>query len=99
MEDVAEVSLESLISEVVEYCRSNHVVDPVEILRYYQSKFVLGRDLDITNPNESCEGATNYILVDRGNILATSFDEVKEISNLRLTLQVNFYGEVSVQCI
>lgn len=94
--DVTEESVESLFSEIVEYCRSKQIVDPVEILRYYQSKFVLGRDLEITNPEESCEGATSYILVDRGNILTTSFDEVKDISNLRLTLQVNFYGEVTV---
>ncbi|XP_028401220.1 uncharacterized protein LOC114533980 [Dendronephthya gigantea] len=93
VQDVAEESVESLISEIVEYCKSQEVVDPVEILRYYQRKFVLGRELEIANPDEICEGATSYILVDRGNILTTSFDEIKEISNLRLTLQVNFYGE------
>ena len=99
VQNVSEESVESLISEIVEYCRSEQIADPVEILRYYQSKFVLGRALDITDPDEICEGLTSYILVDRGNILATSFDEIKEISNLRLTLQVNFYGEVTVNSI
>ena len=96
VQNIEEESVESLVSRIVAYCRSQQVTDPVEILRYYQSQFVIGRDLDITNPNETCEGVTSYILVDRGNILETSFDELKEISNLRLTLQVNFYGEVSM---
>ena len=38
---------------------------------------------------------TNYILVDRANILTTSLDEIKDITDLRRTLQVEFYGEVS----
>ena len=96
VQNIEEESVESLVSRIVAYCRSQQVTDPVEILRYYQSQFVIGRDLDITNPNETCEGVTSYILVDRGNILETSFEEIKEISNLRLTLQVNFYGEVSM---
>lgn len=96
VQNIEEESVESLVSKIVAYCRSQQVTDPVEILRYYQSQFVLGRDLEITNPNETCEGVTSYISVDRRNILKTSFDEIKEISNLRLTLQVDFYGEVSM---
>ena len=92
MQNDEEESIETLVSNIATYCRSQQVTDPVEILRYYQSIFVRGRDLDITNPNETCEGVTSYILVDQGNILETSFDEIKEIANLRLTLQVNFYG-------
>ena len=74
VQNIEEESVESLVSRIAAYCRSQQVTDPVEILIYYQSQFVLGRDLDIANPNETCEGVTSYILVDRGNILETSFD-------------------------
>ena len=57
---------------------------------------VKGRPLDIEDITESNEGETNYIMVDRSNLLETAFDEVKAIpsSNLRLTLEVQFYNEV-----
>ena len=57
---------------------------------------VKGKPLDIENITESNEGETNYIMVDRSNLLETDFDEVKAIpsSNLRLTLEVQFYNEV-----
>ena len=58
MQNDEEESIETLVSNIATYCRSQQVTDPVEILRYYQSIFVLGRDLDITNPNETCEGVT-----------------------------------------
>ena len=44
------------------------------------------------------EGDTNFILVDRNNILETSFEEMSEIKSgdIRKTLQFEFYGEVSM---
>ena len=46
--------------------------------------------------DEVSEGMTQYILVDRNSILETSFEELKEVTltDLRKTLQVEFYGEV-----
>ena len=34
-------------------------------------------------------------MVDRYNILETSFEEVKSLENVRKTLEVQFYGEIS----
>ena len=47
------------------------------------------------DPTSFDDGETNFIMVDRYNILKTSFNEVKCLKNLRKTLEVQFYGEVS----
>lgn len=39
------------------------------------------------------EGETNFIVVDRNNILETTFVEINSIENLRTTLEVQFYDE------
>ena len=38
---------------------------------------VTGRDLEVENAHEPTEGETNYIMVDRSNLLQTSFDEIR----------------------
>ena len=81
--------------EVIEYCKSHNVEDAVEILRCLQNIMVEGRALSIQDPTSFDDGETNFIMVDRYNILKTSFDEVKCPKNLRKTLEVQFYGEVS----
>ena len=81
--------------EVIEYCKSHNVEDAVEILRCLQNIMVEGRALSIQDPTSFDDGETNCIMVDRYNILKTSFDEVKCLKNLRKTLEVQFYGEVS----
>ena len=81
--------------EVIEYCKSHNVEDAVEILRCLQNIMVEGRALSIQDPTSFDDGETNFIMVDRYNILKTSFDEVKCLKNLRKTLEVQFYGEVS----
>ena len=55
----------------------------------------MGRSVDISDPTVVTEGATNYILVDRGDILSTAFDEIKETEDLGMTLQEQFYNGVS----
>ena len=68
--------------------------NPVEVLRYFQSKIVEGRALEIVDSASSSEGETNLIYVDRNDILMSGMDEVKAIQNCRLTLEVHIYGEV-----
>ena len=48
------------------------------------------------DPNETMEGETNCIAVNRENILNTSMDEINAIpvEELRKTLEVQFYNEV-----
>lgn len=55
---------------------------------------VTGRPLEIENPNEALEGDTNFILVDSENLLSTAFEEINAITDLRKTLEVQFYNEV-----
>ena len=69
--------------------------NPVQMLQFLQDSVVVGRALEIVNVSESVEGDVNYILVNRYNLLETAFDEIQLIENPRLTLQVQFYGEVS----
>jgi hypothetical protein len=74
----------------------NKIQDPVEILRKLQLEMVKGRPLDIEDITQANEGETNFIMVDRNKLLKTAFDEIRVIpsSNLRLTLEVQFYNEV-----
>jgi hypothetical protein len=87
-------SVEEVVEKVIDYCKVNQVSDPVEILRCLQNEVVIGRQLEIQNVAENIEGSTNYILVDRSNLLTTAFEELDSVDNYRFTLQVQFYGEV-----
>ena len=71
------------------------IVEPTEMLRYLQCKIVYGRPLDRTGDESVLEGETNFIAVDRDNILETTFDELKAIQDPRITFQVEFYGEMA----
>lgn len=40
-------------------------------------------------------GDTNFIVVDRHRLIESTFENIPVIDNLRLTLEVQFYEEVS----
>ena len=63
------------------------------MLRYLQKKIVKGRPLDIIDLSAVLEGDVNYITVDRENILETTFEELKNVDDPRVTFQVQFYQE------
>ena len=86
--------IDDIVAKAQSYLQTNGSEDPVEILRYMQKLLVYGRPLE--DASEALEGTTNFILVDRSNLLKTAFDEIKalEESSLRKTLQVEFYGKV-----
>ena len=86
--------VDDLVKQTVAYCKENEIVNPVEILRCLQKAVVHGRSLNVGTVNLVEQGSTNFILVDRQNILETSFDEIKTLKDLRMTLEVQFYGEV-----
>ena len=71
----------------------SELTDPVEILRYLQKKIVEGRALEITAEDDILEGETNFITIDRDNILETTFSELGYVKNPRLTFQVDFMTE------
>ena len=66
------------------------------MLRYLQKKIVSGRPLKVTNSSRILEGETNFITVDRHNILETTFEELKHVADPRVTFEVQFYGEQAV---
>ena len=71
--------------------------NPVEVLRYFQSQLVQGRPLEIEDETLPTEGLTNQIFVDRSNLLETGFDEIEALDNKQITLEVQFYNEVTVK--
>ena len=84
----------SFIVEILQSMPEN-LMDPVEILKYLQQKIVTGRALEISSVDTEISGETNYVTVDRENIMQTTFDELQFICNPRLTFQVDFMGEDS----
>lgn len=72
------------------------IMEPTEMLRYLQKKIVSGRPLEVTNSSSILEGETNFITVDRHNILETTFEDLKHVSDPRVTFEVQFYGEQAV---
>ena len=55
---------------------SHNVHNPVEVLRCMQQVIVTGRKLELESDSEVLEGKTNYINVDRMNLLETAFEEI-----------------------
>ncbi|KAH3805255.1 hypothetical protein DPMN_133552 [Dreissena polymorpha] len=97
--DLQTRSINSIVAFAVEELVSKKIDNPVEMLRFLQSVVVTGRKLDIDSSTDSIDGETNFINIDRQNILETAMDEIKAIANPRLTLEVQFYGEVSLYII
>jgi len=87
--------IDNIVTSATEHILSNGFQNyPVEMLRYLQEVIVQGRPLEIPNTTDTVEGETSLIYVDRQNVLVTGLDEVRRIENKRLTLEVQFYGEV-----
>lgn len=87
-------TVDEVVSGTVAFCEENSVVSHVEILRCFQQKMVIGRALEVQNVAQATEGETNYINVDRHNLMETSFEEIMFLGEYRRTLEVQFYGEV-----
>lgn len=91
--DIEEQSVDSLAKRCVNYCKANGIENPVEVLRYAQSLIVTGRPLDVRDVTVSLEGETNFILINRQDVLKTAMEEMEVLKDQRLTLAVGFYGE------
>ncbi|KAL3843283.1 hypothetical protein ACJMK2_021225 [Sinanodonta woodiana] len=89
-------NIEDIVKDCVQYCTDMNMNDPVAILQYLQSRIVTGRKLELENEESTIEGETSFIIVDRNNLTETALDEIRGIVNLRLTLEVQFYGETAV---
>ena len=88
-------TISSIVKEGTLYCRSKGLDNnPVEVLRYFQSKIVEGRALEIVDPSSSSEGETNLIYVDRNDILMSGMDEVMDEVKAIKKLHINSRGPV-----
>lgn len=89
--------VDDVVKECVSYCKAQNISDPVSILKIFQKMIVTGRDLDINEESRttSLSGETNFILVDRHNIVKTAFEEISSIADMRKCLEVQFYGETA----
>ena len=88
-------SLDEKVSKIAKKCKETGVSDNfVEILRNLQSGLITGRDLEIRSADHSPEGITNYIMIDRHNLLSTAVEEIEGLQNKLVTLEVQFYNEV-----
>ena len=86
-------SVDLLAKDCVNYCKSNGIENPAEILHYAQSPIVTGRPLDVQDVTVNLEGETNFILINRQDVLRSAMEEVQFLKDPRLTLAVGFYGE------
>ena len=81
-------SVDLLAEDCVNYCTSNGIENPVEILRHAQSLIVTGRPLDVQDTTVSLEGETNFILINRQDVLRSAMEELQFLKDPRLTLAV-----------
>ena len=70
--------------------------NPVEILKYMETRLVQGRPLDIEDVTQCISGATNFIMVDRSDLMNTVLKEIQHVSNKFVTLDMQFYNEVMI---
>ena len=89
----SENNLEVVVDMIYKYCSHNTIVNPVEILRLAQKCVIRGRELEVTRLDSENEGETNMIVINRYDVLNTAKEELEDLSDPRLTLEVNFYGE------
>ena len=92
-ENTENQSVDLLADDCVNYCTSNGVKNPVEILRYAQSLIVTGRPLDVQDTTVSLEGENNFILINRQDVLRSAMEVLQFLKDPRLTLAVGFYDE------
>ncbi|VDH96226.1 Hypothetical predicted protein [Mytilus galloprovincialis] len=74
--------LDHIIANGIDECLRTEMNDPVEILRYFQGLIVTGRKLELQHEDtvqpepDNHDGSTNFIIVDRSNILQTALEEI-----------------------
>ena len=89
--------VDNTVHMVVAYCVRHNISNPDEILRCLQKELVTGQPLEVTDVTQCTKGKTNVILVDRENMLSTTFDELKSYNGYCTTLEVQFYNEVRIE--
>ena len=88
------IIIDKEIVDIIEHCKTKGLDNLVEILKYMQTRLVQGRPLEIEDVTQCISGATNFIMVDRSDLINTGLEEIQHISNKFVTLEVQFYNEV-----
>ena len=85
----------AVIQKIISEGHQNDIHNPVQILSVLQKELIHGRKLDLTDGESTCEGETNYICVNREDILKTTFMELESITDFCMTFKVDFMGEMA----
>ena len=93
---IKDIIIDKEIVDIIEHCKTKDPNNPVEILKYMQTRLVQGRPLEIEDVTQCISGATNFIMVDRSDLMNTGLEEIQHISNKFVTLGVQFYNEVMI---
>ena len=91
---IRNIDVDREVNRITEYCIENNLNTPTEIIRELKLFLVQGRPLEISNVNMCPECETNFILVNRNNLLLSEFDEIKSLKNKFITLEVQYSEEV-----
>ena len=86
-------NLETAMAECISICKENNVCNPVEVLKCAQKLILQGCPFDVLSTEEALDGETNFVCIDRFNVFSSAAEEFHYIQNLRLTLEVSYYGE------
>lgn len=87
-------SVSDVVVTCVNFCRQQTISNPVEILKLFQKEIVTGRKLEIESEDTILEGNTNFIMVNRDDIIESGFSEINSYDDLRPCMEVQFSGEV-----
>ena len=89
--DTSNDDIKTKVTKIIKICKETDGTseNAVEVLRVAQKVLVQGRDLEIHDPTGPPPlGKTNYILINRNDLIATTFEGIKSIQNLFPTLEV-----------
>ena len=95
--DISNDDIKRKVTKIIKICKETGGTseNAVDVLRVAQKVLGQGRDLETDDPaGPPSSGKTNYVLTNRNDLLATTFERIKSIQNLFLTLEVQFYMEV-----
>ena len=93
--EVSTDNLGTATAECIRICKERDVSNPTEILKCAQKFILQGHPLGVTSLSQPLDGETNFVCIDRYQVLKSAKEELNDIENPRLTLEVSFYGEAA----
>ena len=84
------------IADIIGHCKTKDPNNTVEILKYMQTRLVQGRPLEIEDVTQCISRATNFIMIDRSDLINAGLEETQQISNKFVTLEVQFCNEMMI---